>query len=298
MQCLQDKVEKLQSNQDSILLRLQAVETLIREQNLAHKNKDSLNATVQPVSPERPSSPERSPGSPAQSLPRDEQYSPSPSPSPLPPPLPNPFTPGDYQCSPQLWYSHPSSAFSGCSPAQYPPSPFDSRQSLPIQRNYATNQFYPTFAAHPSYPPKESCYQQPSIVTSPTSSSCGQPPRCLSVKSRKKSTTLSSSVIEYNKLMDPDDVIDKYKSYRTISKAPTLATKLAIHSYFGERVLKQCTVSGCREQPALPIKEVNDLKQKLFSLFPQFWANPLNFEATWGLCTEAVGQACKRLRNQ
>ena len=51
MQCSQDTVEKLQSNQGSILPRLQAVETLMREQNLAHKNKESLIATVQPVSP-------------------------------------------------------------------------------------------------------------------------------------------------------------------------------------------------------------------------------------------------------
>ena len=313
IQCLQDTVEKLQSNQDSILLRLQAVETLMREQNLAHKNREP---TVQPVSPPR-SSPERSPApAPAQPLPWDQQYSPSPTPSPLPPPLPplpNPFTPGrnchnissrdSLQYSPQLWYNHLSSAFPGCSPAQCPQSmssSSESYRSLLTQQNYPANQSYPTsYPTNQSYPATVPCYQQPSAVTSPQSSStCGQPPRCLPVKTRKKSRTLSSSAIALNKLSDPDEVIKKYKNYRTISKAPTLTTKLAIAAYFGERVLKQCTVFGCREQPALPIKELNDLKQKVFSLFPQFWVNPLDFEATWGLCAEAVGQACKRLRNQ
>lgn len=297
IQCLQDTVEKLQSNQDSILFRLQAVESLIREQNLAHKNKEP---TVQPVSPPH-SSPESSP---AQPLPQDQQYSPSPTPSPLPPPLPplpDPFTPGrnyhnmssrdSLQYSPQLWYNHLSSAFPGCSPAQYPRSMSSSSasyRSLPTQQNYPTNQSYPPNQSYPnnqSYPATVPCYQQPSAVTSPQSSSTGgQPPRCLPVKTRKKSRTLSSSAIAFNKLNDPDEVIKKYKNYRTISKAPTLTTKLAIAAYFGERVLKQCTVFGCREQPALPIKELNDLKQKVFSLFPQFWANPLDFEATWGLC--------------
>jgi len=53
MQCSQGTAEKLQSNQGSILPRLQAVETLMQEQNLAHKNKESLIATVQHVSPPR-----------------------------------------------------------------------------------------------------------------------------------------------------------------------------------------------------------------------------------------------------
>jgi len=42
LQCSQGTAEKLQSNQGSILPRLQAVETLMQEQNLAHKNKKSL----------------------------------------------------------------------------------------------------------------------------------------------------------------------------------------------------------------------------------------------------------------
>lgn len=109
--------------------------------------------------------------------------------------------------------------------------------------------------------------------------------------------TLSSSVIEKGKLKDPDEVITRYKNYNTPSKAPTLATKLASQAYFGEQVMKTCTVFGYREQPALPTGELNDLKQKVFSLFPQFWANPVDFEMTWTACTEAIGQCCKRLRN-
>ena len=70
------------------------------------------------------------------------------------------------------------------------------------------------------------------------------------------------------------------------SKAPTLATKLATQVYF-----------GYREQPALPTGDLNNLKQKVFSLFVLFWANPVDFEMTWVACTEAIGQCCKWLLN-
>ncbi len=158
----------------------------------------------------------------------------------------------------------------------------------PFQQIYLTHQSYPTTA---------SCYQQAPTVTSSQPSACGQPLRCLPVKSRKKNTTLGSSVIAKDKLSNPDEVIAKYNNYHTVSKAPILATKLASQAYFGDRVLKRCMVLGYRNQPAMPIKQLNDLKQKVFSVFPQFWANPLDFEVSWAACTEAIGWSCKRLRN-
>ena len=38
--------------------------------------------------------------------------------------------------------------------------------------------------------------------------------------------------------------------------------------------MKQCTVSGCREEPGLPLQELNDLKALMFSLLPQYWTGP------------------------
>ncbi len=107
---------------------------------------------------------------------------------------------------------------------------------------------------------------------------------------------MSSSMINKDKLADPHQVIEKYENYKSVSRAPTLAQKLAEEAYFGKRVLQACTVMGFRQYPALPVREVAELKQLLFSLFPQYWKNPTEFESVWSACSEAVGQKCKRLR--
>ncbi len=107
---------------------------------------------------------------------------------------------------------------------------------------------------------------------------------------------MSSSRIDKDKLTDPHNVVEKYSNYKSISRAPTLAQKLAEEAYFGKHVLQACTVMGFRQYPALPVRELTDLKQMLFSLFPQLWNNPTEFEPVWAACTEAIGQKCKRLR--
>lgn len=370
VQGMQEAIKKLESNQDSILLRLKVVESIVRRQNKEPANTtEQLNSTwVVSSTPH---------GSPPQFSPEDGQFSPSPS------PLPSPFSPNDdchnissgdgFQFRSHVWQDQPSSAYTETmpsapfdspqdystqplyssqpihhpfpptgshhqqhstmlSPQQYPsgvqanymyhmqqyssqpsfhsyssyPSqstPQSSHQSYPPQHQryppQPTRQSYPpqpTHQAFPAQPQLPSHYQQPAPLSSQPSG--GQPPRCLPVKTRKAATTLSSSAIAYNKLSDPDSVIAKYKTYHAVSKAPTLAIKLASQAYFGDDILKRCTVYGFREQPALPVKELNDLKQKVFSIFPQFWANPVEFEGTWGLCTEAIGQSCKRLRKE
>jgi len=107
---------------------------------------------------------------------------------------------------------------------------------------------------------------------------------------------MSSSQINKDKLADPHKIIEKFKNYKSVSRAPTLAQKLAEEAFFGKRVLQACTVMGFRQYPALPVQELQELKQLLFGLFPEFWKNPAEFEPTWSLCSEAIGQKCKRLR--
>ena len=105
--------------------------------------------------------------------------------------------------------------------------------------------------------------------------------RCVEITSHKQSVReLSASQINTAELIDPDIVIRKYPSYHCLNRVPTLAQRLASQSYFGDDVLGKCTVMGCRYSPALPLRELNNLKQKLFLLFPQFWANSLDFEDT------------------
>jgi len=89
---------------------------------------------------------------------------------------------------------------------------------------------------------------------------------------------LSSSKIDTIPLIDPDRIINKYKMYCTESRVSTLAQRLAAKSYFSDNVLARCTVMGCRSYPALPIIEFNDLKQKIFQLFPKYWSEPADFE--------------------
>ena len=84
---------------------------------------------------------------------------------------------------------------------------------------------------------------------------------------------------------------------KTESKVGTLSVKLARQAFFGDDVLKRCTVHGVREFPGLPCTELRQLKETIFQLFPQFWKNPAEFESVWCTCVESIGQACKRLRS-
>ena len=104
-------------------------------------------------------------------------------------------------------------------------------------------------------------------------------PKCIPIKpSRKAVNILSSSQINQAELIDPNTVIKKYSNYCSLSRVLTLAQRLASESYFGDNVLEKCTVMGCRDNPALPLKELNELKQIIFSLFPQFWGNSINLK--------------------
>ena len=130
--------------------------------------------------------------------------------------------------------------------------------------------------------------QQPSTSNVPSS--------CLPIMPKK--THLPSEEIIKSELVDPNIIISKYPQYRKKGRIRTLARKLAEKSYFGEHVQKQCTVSGQRNEPALPLKELNDLKSKIFSLLLKDWGNPLEFEDTWSDCTISIGEACKNSRTK
>ena len=85
-----------------------------------------------------------------------------------------------------------------------------------------------------------------------------------------------------------------HSSY-THSKACKLAVQLAKEAIFGEDVLAKCTVGGFRDLPALPLHELNKLKQLMFAQLPSYWQTPQEFETLWCAVTEAVGKACKGL---
>ena len=80
-----------------------------------------------------------------------------------------------------------------------------------------------------------------------------------------------SSAINQQTLVSPEDVIQRYHSLKGVAKASTLAVRLAREAYFGDDVLGKCTVAGFRDDHALPVAELNRLKEKLF---PEYWGNP------------------------
>ena len=81
----------------------------------------------------------------------------------------------------------------------------------------------------------------------------------------------------------------KYGSkFKGPCKAGTLCVKLAREVVFGPEVLKQCTVRGCRDLPALPSEELVYLKEEMIIQFSQYWRNPGEFELIWIKCVEAV----------
>ena len=109
---------------------------------------------------------------------------------------------------------------------------------------------------------------------------------------------LDSSEINRQKLKPAADIIAKFPKLKGESKAPTLAVKLAKLSFFGDEVLVKCTPGGGRNLPGLPITEMNQLKEVMFKRFSQYWWNTGEFETSvWVPCFNAIGQACKRLRN-
>ena len=76
------------------------------------------------------------------------------------------------------------------------------------------------------------------------------------------------------------------------------AIKLAREVFFGDEVLRQCTPKGWKDCPALPQKELNDLKKSIFKTFPWFWSQPQHFEKAWVKTQEALAQVRKGLRRK
>ena len=110
--------------------------------------------------------------------------------------------------------------------------------------------------------------------------------------------SLSSSVIQKQKLQSPEAVLAKYSKLCCESRVATLSVKLAKDAYFGSEVLAKCTVMGERELPGLPRTELSEMKKILFLQFPNFWQSKQQFEPLWKLCVDAVGQLCKRERSK
>ena len=174
------------------------------------------------------------------------------------PPLPPPvniqsnvtLTPHRYTY-PQYSYQSPFD----CSPEQSSPA----RPPLlhPMQpSNYYNPQSTPGTWTPPCMQPSTGPPPPPSTV-----------PPCLPIKGRRKNdkqSNLPSVEINKENLILHEMVVSKNQSLCRENVVGTLAAKLVNESFFGNEVLKRCTVMGCRDYPTLPLKELNELKQVIF----------------------------------
>ena len=131
------------------------------------------------------------------------------------------------------------------------------------------------------------------VLLSPSTS--GDSPRCLPI--REGHNHLPSNEIERSNLRPPEFTVQCHRSLTSESKIHTLALKLATESYFGTKVMAQCTVMGCTAFKGLPISELNSLKQFLFSILVKYWSAPHDFEPVWSRCVSSIGHGCTRARN-
>ena len=103
--------------------------------------------------------------------------------------------------------------------------------------------------------------------------------------------------IDYSKLEDPQNVVDKNFKLLNKAKLPTLAVRLAKEAYFGPDIMIRCTVRGVGSHHALPQPELTKLKKFLCDLsLPRLIDRRVEFEEIWKLCINSIGQACKQYR--
>ena len=60
----------------------------------------------------------------------------------------------------------------------------------------------------------------------------------------------------------------------------------------------QCIFGGERQLPGLQLRETQLLNNQILTMFPVYWNSPAEFEPLWTMCTESIGQGCKRLRSK
>ena len=185
------------------------------------------------------------------------------------------------------WPAIPQPAIPQVTPSQQPhiTSPLTANQRPAIPRVTSSQ---PVTFPHQANP-------QPAIAQVTSS----QPPQITSPQQTIPQVAISQVTSSWpSQLSRPDIVIRKYPKLRGETKASCLAVKLAKEAFFGDEIMARSTVKGHRDHPALPQQGLADLKQVLLGQFPQYWANPAEFEPIWATCEESIGQACKHIRKK
>ena len=95
----------------------------------------------------------------------------------------------------------------------------------------------------------------------------------------------------------PDLVLNNTNNhkYKTRTQVRRLASLLARHSFFGERTLSLCSVTG-KVGNCLDHVKLASIKKLIAELLPTL--GPTEFEEVWATCTESIRDLCKGLRHK
>lgn len=117
------------------------------------------------------------------------------------------------------------------------------------------------------------------------------------INSRNADRALPSFAIMRNKLKPVDVVLRLYRKLCVESKVSTLFVKLAREAVIGATVMSRCTPLAGGKKPGLPLRELNELKQIIFNVLPNYWGNQGRFDGVWAESLDSIGQACKHLHH-
>ena len=187
-----------------------------------------------------------------------------------------------HHSSTHAYVNTPSSILYGHHSSMQANTPSDGRNTYPLQSTYSGSHTNAHYVHNPPVhqpPPSVLLYNLPIKLTT------------------KDNPLLSSEAVNFNGLLAPEMVKQKYPKLRGPDRASELAVKLAVEAFFGPDVLARCTVAGCRSLPGLPVEQLQKLKQFIFLQTPQFWDTPCDFDReVWSTCTISINQKCKSLR--
>ena len=191
------------------------------------------------------------------------------------------------QLNPQMCGSTTRSSARASSGLPYT-NPSPSPQYLSTQTHQGACSYVGTSGSFPPYVPSDPLYQ-PHLDNSELTATdpyevggASISPSPVRIHLRPNATAaLPSSEIAKHTLRNVRDVLEENVKLQTESSAATLSQKLAKEAFFGKAVMKRCTPGGNRQYPALPQKELFELKKVMFLLFPRFHTCPGAFEAVW-----------------
>ena len=107
----------------------------------------------------------------------------------------------------------------------------------------------------PVTPPCSLTWSTPNLTASPSLNfPTSQTPNSTGLTEPELILTAAETIVvapsEPGELLEPDAVINKYPKLMSLTNIGRLDVRLVCESYFGEHLLKKCTVVGCNNKPA------------------------------------------------